>query len=240
MHASSIITLTCLKVSTSVSILTSCPSTFVGFKVNITGMLQDEYENSLRDETVVLYYTFSGIIDWVPITSDTTDDLGCYFAMWVPPATGYFILKAEWAGNMTHSATSNTTTLSSLPYQNQFICSVESNSTISELAFNTTDWTLSFTAIGPNGTMGYVKVTVAKSLAANPSDIRVLLDGEQLEFSIASIDDSWLLSFTYEHSTHQVAVDLNINIIPEFPTWTLMLLILIVLLAASAIYKRRM
>ncbi len=148
------------------------------------------------------------------------------------------IRAREWAGNATHSETNNTTTLSSLVYNNQYVFSVESNSTISELGFNTTDWTLGFTATGLNGTTGCVKVTVAKSLVGNPSDIRVLLDGEQQEFSVASIDDSWLLSFTYQHSTHQVAVDLDVNIIPEFPTWALMLLILVLLLAASMIYKQ--
>ncbi len=40
--------------------------------------------------------------------------------------------------------------------------------------------------------------------------------------------------FAYEHSTHKV------DIIPEFPTWTSMLLILIVLTVAIAIYKRRL
>jgi hypothetical protein len=43
--------------------------------------------------------------------------------------------------------------------------------------------------------------------------------------SIASIeDDSWLLTSNYTHSTHEVAVDLDINIVPEFPTWTSILL----------------
>ncbi len=227
------------KMPTSVSISVSSPSTHVGFQVNITGSLQGMYRNGLVNKTVVLYYTVSGVGTWTPITSDTTDNLGLYSAMWIPPATGYFEIKAEWAGNTTHLGASNTTTLSSLAYEDQYVFCVESNSTITELAFNTTDWTLSFAATGPDGTKGYVKVTVAKSLAGTPSDIRVLLDGEQLEFSIASIDDSWLLSFTYGHSSHQVAVDLDINIIPEFPIWTSMLLILIILIAASAIYKRR-
>ena len=205
----SVFTVVCMRIVTHISISTSCPSTFVGFKVNITGTLRDVYENSLRDETVVLYYTFSGILDWVPITSDTTDSLGNYQAIWIPPATGYFVMKAEWAGNTTHFVANSTTTLSSLPYQNQYVFSVESNSTISELAFNTTDWTLSFKATGPNGTRGYVKVTVAKSLVTNITNIRVYLDGNQSEYSITSLDSSWLLTFTYTHSTHQVVVDLG-------------------------------
>lgn len=193
---------------TFVSISTSSSSTFVGLRVGIAGTLHDMYENGLKNETVVLYYTFSGISTWTPITSDTTDNLGNYHTVWIPPATGYFVIKAEWAGNTTHFATNNTVTLNSLIYNNQHVFSVESNSSISGLAFNTTDWTLSFTVTGPNGTRGYVKVTIAKSLVADIPSIRVYLGGNQTEYSITSTDDSWLLTFDYIHSTHQVVVDL--------------------------------
>jgi len=103
-----------------------------------------------------------------------------------------------------------------IPFEEQNVFSVESNSTISGLAFNTTSWELSFTATGPNGTTGYTKVTVAKRLAANITNIRVYLDGNKSEYTITSKDDSWLLTFIYIHSTHQVVVNLDINIIPEF------------------------
>ena len=227
------------KIHTSTSISTSSPSTFVGFRVNITGTLQDMYGNGLAGETVVLYYTFSGITTWTPITSDTTDSLGNYFAMWIPPATGYFVIKGEWAGNSTHFGANNTATLSSLVYQDQYVFSVESNSTISELAFNTKNWKLSFVATGPNGTRGYVKVTVAKSLVADIADIRVFLDGRQFNFSIVSLDDSWLLTFNYVHSTHQVEMDLDINIIPEFSSFLVILLFMIATLLTVLAYRRK-
>ena len=41
--------------------------------------------------------------------------------------------------------------------------------------------------------------------------------------AIDAIGDSWLLTFTYMHSTHQVAVDLDINIIPEFSSFLIIL-----------------
>jgi hypothetical protein len=227
------------KIPASISISTSSPSTYVGFSVTISGTLHDLYGNSWAGETVVLYYNVGGAGTWTPLTSDTTDGLGCYSAMWIPPATGYFEIKAEWTGNMTHSMASNTTTLSSIPYQNQFVSSVESNSTISELAFNTTDWTLRFTATGPNGTTGYVKVTVAKSLVTNIANIKVYLDGNQTEFSAISTEDSWLLSFNYIHSTHQVVMDLDINIIPEFPSFLILPLFAIATLLAVIVYRRK-
>lgn len=228
-----------VKMPVSVSVLTSSSSTFVGFKVNITGTLSDIHGNGLSNETVVLSYTFSGIGTWTPITSDTTDSFGNYFAMWIPPATGYFVLKAEWVGNSTHFGANNTATLSSLVYNNLYIFSVESNSTISELAFDTKNWKLSFSATGPNGTRGYVKVIVAKSLVTDIANIRVYLDGRQFDFSITSLDDSWLLTINYMHSAHQVVMDLDINIIPEFPQPIILLLFAFTTLIITILLKKK-
>ncbi len=234
----SLVNVFCLKIATHISISTSCPSTYIGFKVNITGTLQDTFENALKNKTVVLYYTFSGAGTWTPITSDSTNYNGVYSALWIPPATGYFILKAEWAGNSTHRSANDTTKLSSLPYLDQYVFTVESNSSISELAFNTTDWTLSFDAAGPNGTKGYVKITIAKSLVSDIANMKVYIDSIQTtNFSATSTDDSWLLTFNYSHSTHQVLVDLDINIIPEyssiFPLLFIMATLLMVIVRAK-------
>jgi len=228
-----------VKMPTSISISASSSSTYVGYRLNVTGTLCDTHGNGLENEIVVLSYTFSGIGTWNPITSDVTNSLGQYFAMWIPPATGYFIVKAEWAGNTTHYETNNTVALSSLPYNNQYVFSVESNSTISELAFNTTDWTLRFSAIGPSGTKGYTKITVAKTLVENIANIRVYLDGNQSEYSIASIDDSWLLTFDYIHSSHQVVLDLDIDIIPEFSSFLIILLFMIATLLVVACIQQK-
>jgi len=222
------------RMPTLVSISTSSSSTFIGFTVDINGTLCDLYGNGLENEPVVLYYTFSGVTTWFPITSGITNNLGHYYAQWIPYATGYFTIKAEWVGNTTYIGASNNVTLSVIPYENQYVFSVESNSTISALAFNTTSWELSFTASGPSGTKGYVKVTVAKSLVENITNIRAYLDGNQTEFSITSIDDSWLLTFNYIHSTHQIVVDLDINIIPEFPLAIILPLFAILTILAVA------
>jgi parallel beta-helix repeat protein len=222
---------------TIVSIHTSSSSSVVGFNVNINGSLTDFYGEPLENETVVISYTFQGATSWFPISSSVTDTSGNYYVQWVPTATGYFTIKVEWAGNATYSETSSTATLSSLAYKNQYVFSVESNSTISALAFNSTDQTLSFTASGPSGTRGYTRVTIAKSLVANATNIRVYLDGSQTQYSIASTDDSWLLTFNYTHSTHKVVVNLNINAIPEFPSLLVLLLFLITILIVIAICR---
>jgi len=217
-----------IRIRTRISVSTSSSSTFVGFKVVLCGSLVDLQGRGISGATVILYMTFPGISTETPLTSVTTGPDGSYSATWIPIITGSFTIRAGWLGNETHFEASNQISLTVLPYENEYIFSVESNSTISALAFNTTNWELSFTASGPSGTMGYVKVTVAKSLVENITNIRVYLDGNQSEYSITSLDDSWLLTFNYVHSTHQVVVDLDINIIPEFPsTITLLLLMLV-------------
>ena len=107
------------------------------------------------------------------------------------------------------------------------------------LAFDTNNWKLSLTALGPKGTNGYVKVTVVKGLIADIAHIRVFMDGRQSDFSIVSLDNSWLLSFTYEHSIHQVVMDFDIKIIPEFPSLSVILLFVIATFSVALIRMHR-
>jgi hypothetical protein len=96
-----------------------------------------------------------------------------------------------------------------VPGQSSF--SVESNSTVTNLFFNSTSSELSFTVNGTSGTAGYVKVTIAKSLVSSVQNVKAYLDGSQLDVEITSDEASWLLSFTYMHSTHNVRISLAAN-----------------------------
>jgi len=64
----------------------------------------------------------------------------------------------------------------------------------------------------------------------------VFVNGTEVPFNLLPCSNSThsYLYFTYNHSTQEVII------IPEFPTWTSMLLILIVLTVVIAIYKRRL
>jgi len=229
-----------IRIRTQISVSTSSSSTFVGFKVVLNGSLVDLRGRGISGATVILYMTFPGVLTETPLTSVTTGPDGSYSATWIPIITGTFIIRVGWSGNRTYFEASNCTSLSIMPYENEYIFSVESNSTISALAFNTTNWELSFTASGPSGTRGYVKVTVAKSLVENITNIRVYLDGNQTEYSITSTDGSWVLTFNYVHSTHQVVIDLDINIIPEFSsTMNLLMFMLTALFAILLLKKKR-
>jgi hypothetical protein len=221
-----------------VSISTVTSSALVGLQISISGTLTNHREKPIPDELILLSYEVLGTGTWNTITSAYTDITGHYSAIWIPTATGYFSLKAEWTGNATYFGISSNTTLSVVPY-NQYVFAVESNSTISALAFNSTANELSFFASGLSGTKGYTKVTLAKSLVANATNIRVYLDGNQTRYSIASTDDSWLLTFNYTHSTHKVAVKLNVTPILEFPSITILLSFMLLTMLSVVILRRR-
>ncbi len=86
------------------------------------------------------------------------------------------------------------------------------------MAFNSTSAELSFIVSGPEGTTGFVKATIAKSLISNGSDVTVYLDGNQLNYTLTSTEESWVLLFNYSHSTHEVAVYMGTNLPAQSPS----------------------
>jgi hypothetical protein len=228
------------RIPTTISISTSSSSTSIGFQVQITGKLVDDYGTGLADKTVVLEYAFEVTSTWTPLTSDQTDANGDYSRVWIPPATGYFTIKAEWAGNATHQGASSSTTINSIEYDGEYVFSVESNSTISALSFNSTENALSFTAQGVTGTQGYAKVIIAKTLVTNPAEMLVLLDGNQIEYTIEETLESWIITITYSHSTHKITVALDTSVIPEFPSVILLSLAISASMALVAVYRKKL
>jgi hypothetical protein len=197
-----------IAIPTQISISVDASSTDVGSAVNVNGRLSDTNGTPLQDKTVILSCAVAGSTSWVPMASGTTNAAGEYKIQWVNAASGTFTLKAEWNGDTDYLGASNTITLSFLPYENQNVFLVESNSTVSALAFNSTSSDLSFTVSGPSGTAGYVKATIAKSLISNAENIEVHLDENQLNYEVTPNANSWLLTFNYLHSAHQVRINL--------------------------------
>ena len=89
-----------------------------------------------------------------------------------------------------------------------------------------------FNVVGPEGTVGFCRIMIPRDFMESP--YTVLVNGEEVNATELSISNTThaFLYFTYTHSG-------IVMIIPEFPTWTSMLLILILLTVAIAIYNRR-
>jgi hypothetical protein len=217
----------------SISIATESSSVTAGSAVNVFGTLSESKGIPLQNKTVVLSYTFKDADSWIPISSGVTDEYGRYSIQWINSASGTFTLKTEWKGDSTFNDVSNTTSLSFLPIQNQHVFYFESNSTLYALAFNNETSTLSFNVTGPTGTTGYVKASIPKNLLTNGENLQAYLDGKQLNYSVATLGDSWVFTFNYSHSTHQINLHLQTNASPPQPIGNVIILISIVALFGS-------
>ena len=191
-----------------ISISTDASSLVVGSAVNVNGRLSSLNGSALEGKTVILSYAVGNTASFIPIGSAITNDAGEYNIQWVNDASGTFTLNVEWTEDVGYQETTNTTSLSFLPYDGQNFFHVESNSTVSALAFNSTTAELSFAVTGPDGTAGYVKATIAKNLISDPANTKVYIDGNQLDYEVASTESSWILTFYYQHSTHQLTIEM--------------------------------
>lgn len=207
-----------------ISITPEVSSTSLNTPINIKGKLSDSNENPIANATIVLSYSFPGIDGWLPISSTYTDASGEYAIQWANTATGYFSLKAQWNGNTTCLGCSNSTTVNILPYEDNNVFFVQSNSTVTALSFNSTTLELAFSVTGPSGTRGYTQVTIDNSLISNPENLQVKFDGKELEYTITQLDNSWVITLNYSHSTHEISMQLQASQQTEIsqnqPLWT--------------------
>jgi hypothetical protein len=148
----------------------------------------------------------------------------------IPYQENNFLVNTTLTKNMTVQLTptpTSTPTATPAPSGGTEIFKIESNSTWSNLYFNSTNLTLTFTVSGENGTKGYTKAYIAKSLAPTFTGATVSLDGKSTNFTVTQTVDYWIFNFSYHHSTHQVTIDLtndaqnptDISTIPEFTTF---------------------
>jgi outer membrane protein assembly factor BamB len=191
-----------------------CKSTtsLIGFRVQIGGNLTKN-NTGIPNAQILLSYSVTGGSKWIDLTLVDTDTNGNYLVMWAPAVTGNFQVKATYVDNETTLQTSITVNLIVTPYptQNPQLFSVASNSTVSNLAFNSTSQELSFTVTGPTGTTGYVEVCMAKSLMQDPANLKVYLDEKQLGYTSTQTEESWIIYFTYHHSSHTITLNMGVT-----------------------------
>jgi len=198
-------------VPTSISFQVDTSSTFVGFRVRLVGTLSYLNGTGVSGVNVILTYSVTGGESWNEITSVNTSADGDFIAEWMPTATGNYLIRVSWAGNETLyiQGTETTTTLAVLPMEEKYVFSVISNSTISGLYFDSENREIGFTLSGPPNTYGYTNVTISKDLIRKIEYLKVYLDEEEISYQVISKDDSWLVHFTYQHSTHNVIITLG-------------------------------
>jgi len=185
----------------------SSPSVYVGYRVTIRGKLYLENGSDISGGLVLIEYRPIGSQSWIMISTVQTASDGTYSVQWMPTASGAYIIRATC--NFGKINISKQISLSVIPYEEICIFSVISNSTLSELSFDSVHRTLSFTVSGPSGTTGYVNVTIAKTLVSNATSISVYLNGSRVNYDVLSLDGVWLLHFLYHHSIWMVEMNLG-------------------------------
>jgi hypothetical protein len=115
------------------------------------------------------------------------------------------------------------------------VFTVNSNSTITEFAFNSTSKQLSFLASGPSNTHGYVEVYMPKSLVSDMSQLTAYIDGRQIDFSSRSQGDSWIITFSYSHSQHLIIMAISGNAVQPSTDYSGYLIYIIPVAVAAAV-----
>jgi len=64
-------------------------------------------------------------------------------------------------------------------------------------------------SFGAYSARGYGNVHIEKNFVENIADVKVYLDGDQINYTATSLDDSWLLHFTYLRSMQEVTISLS-------------------------------
>jgi len=157
------------------------------FSTNNTGLWQN-----------TTWTPFSGTSALASVTQNLNSNIGAVIAyVWYANNT-----NGLWNNTGIQTLTATDSALGLSPF------SIISNSTVSEVAFNSTSEVLEFTVSGPSGTTGFTNVTIAKTLIGDISTLKVYLDGNETNYTVNDLTYSWLIHFTYHHSAHKIIMDL--------------------------------
>jgi len=120
---------------------------------------------------------------------------------------------------------------------------VVSNSTVSDFVFNPEDPRIQFNVTGARWTSGFFRVTIPKELLSTETDWTVLVDNSPVNASVEENENNTYLYFTYHftgyygQSTKTIEI-IGTTAIPEFPSWTIIPLVLIATFALLLFKKR--
>jgi hypothetical protein len=221
----------------------SCQSTalYMNFKVDIIGRLFS-CSGGIADAQVLLSYSVNAGESWLDLTTAITDSDGAFSEVWMPHASGYYLLKADFRGNADYYEANRTVNFVVLPFEEKHVFSVTSNSTVTALSFDSTSQTLSFSVNGTSNTTGYVSLSLPKSLVSETSTLKVYLDNEPLAYTAIAENDALLVTFTYHHSSHEVAIQMNqSNSANDVYFWIAVVVVIILVAVVSVVeaVKRR-
>ncbi len=188
-----------------------CKSTSIdnGFKVEINGILSSN-GTELSGKMIQLYYSKDNGKNWETLTTVNTGNGGKFNAVWISSASGVFMLKAECAASTEHNQATVTVNFAIEPENTgENVFTMTSNSTISQLRFDSETSELSFVTSGETGTKGYTTISIPKTLISDISDLKVYLDNNKVTFTSSLDQDTWFITISYTHSIHNIVMSLS-------------------------------
>jgi nitrous oxidase accessory protein len=117
--------------------------------------------------------------------------------------------------------------------------SIISNSSVSDFSFNPESALVRFSVEGETGTTGFCRVTIPKDLLDAEDYWTVLVDGNSVTPAVKEEANNTYLYFTYRHSTKTVEI-IGTDAIPEFPSLTPLLIMLVAVVAVTVVYRHRL
>jgi hypothetical protein len=215
------------------------------FNVQTSGKLTSQ-DTAISNADIQLSYSTDHGLTWSSLATAKTNSTGQFTAQSTLPSAGTYLVRAFWTGNSTYSSASKVDNFVLAQADGQNTLSINSNSTISAYQFNSTGKAFSFNVNGPAGTSGYTSVYIPKSLISDVTGLKIYLDGEELPYTTDSDGDSWIVSFTYHHSSHKVDIQLPSLTVAsgvDLPVFLIALLLLVpVIIAVGGLlvfYRRK-
>jgi len=121
----------------------------------------------------------------------------------------------------------------------QYNVYVVSNSTVSNFIFDSEGARVQFNVDDETGTTGFCNVTIPKNLLDAEDNWVVLVDDNPVIPSVDEDERNTYIYFTFSHSTKTVEI-IGTDAIPEFPSWTPLLIALVAVVVVAVIYRRKL
>ncbi len=118
---------------------------------------------------------------------------------------------------------------------------VVSNSTVSNFHFNPEEGAfITFNVTGEDGTSGFCRVTIPKSLLWVEDGWTITVGDQPItDYTIIPDENYTYVYFAYNHSTQTVTIQ-GTHVIPEFPSFAILPLLMILTIFAVALVKKRL
>ena len=145
----------------------------------------DEEEGMHAEKTATIYIIFDESQDW---WSDARSKELCYIEE--RDINGWVKIQVLW---------------SNAPV------TVMTNSTVGRVSFDQDSQEILIEVAGIDGTQGFMNITTPSSFVPMPSDIKLYLDSQPIDFNFTQKDSYNVAELTYHHSTREIAIKLPLR-----------------------------